>query len=286
MEQSYSSIIDAEEAVSFAAQPGVIIVDTRTGPGAGERYATEHLDGALFVDLDTALAEIGTDAAKGGRHPLPKPAKFGEVLNQLGISLDSHVLVYDDKNASSAAARFWWMLRSMGHEKVQVIDGGMQAAIEAGFKTSNTVSKAKLVNTDWPVSWQLPLADITDVKKASADRSANIIDVRSRERYDGDEEPIDLVAGHISGALNIPFTENLSEDGRFQTPEVLRELYDPVMKHLDPGNVIVHCGSGVTACHTLLALAHAGFKIPRLYVGSWSEWSRNELPIATKTNGL
>ena len=123
---------------------------------------------------------------------------------------------------------------------------------------------------------------MTEVDKASTENTALIIDVRSKERFDGDEEPIDLVAGHIPGAVNVPFTKNLDNAGLFLSPEELRGVYEDVLKDSDPGKVIVHCGSGVTACHTLLALAYAGFEIPKLYVGSWSEWSRNGKPIATR----
>ena len=281
MDQTLPPIIPAQDALLLAGKPGVIIIDTRTGDGVKTRYAAEHLEGALFVDLDSELADIKPDAADGGRHPLPEPAQFAAVLGQLGISPESHVLIYDDKNASSAAARFWWMLRSIGHRKVQVIDGGMNAAIAAGFKTSNIVPSPAAVDTLGDASWELPLAGLAEVETASVEGTPTIIDVRSKERYDGDEEPIDLVAGHIPGAINIPFTNNLDEKGNFLSPEKLREIYAPVLNGENAGKAIVHCGSGVTACHTLLALAHAGFEIPRLYVGSWSEWSRNNKPIAT-----
>ena len=284
MEKTLSPIISAADAMLLAQQPGIVFVDARAGATAKTIYESGHLEGAVFVDMDEELADIKENAALGGRHPLPIPTKFWEVLNRLGITPSSHVLVYDDKNASNAAARFWWMLTSIGHAKVQVIDGGLQAAIATGFKTSMGITKVVPVEAAWNTLWQLPVADLAEVDKASEQNSALIIDVRSKERYDGDEEPIDLVAGHIPGAINIPFTKNLDNTGLFLSPEELHGVYEDVLKDSDPGKVIVHCGSGVTACHTLLALAYAGFEIPKLYVGSWSEWSRTGKPIATRFN--
>lgn len=148
MDQPLAPIIAPEEALRLSGSESVVIVDARTGEAARARYTADHLEGALFVDLDTELADIKPDAAAGGRHPLPDPEKFIDVLNRLGISPSHNVLVYDDKNATSAAARFWWMLRAIGHQKVQVIDGGMQAAIRAGFSTNNKVPQpAPLVSS-------------------------------------------------------------------------------------------------------------------------------------------
>ena len=284
MDKTLSPITSAADAMLLAQQPGVVVVDARTGANAKAIYESRHLAGAVFVDMDKELADIKENAALGGRHPLPVPTEFWEVLKRLGINPSSHVLVYDDKNASNAAARFWWMMRSIGHAKVQVIDGGLQAALAAGLPTGSGIEKVGPVDAEWQNSWQLPLADLTEVDKASTENTALIIDVRSKERFDGDEEPIDLVAGHIPGAINVPFTKNLDSAGLFLSPEELRGVYEDVLKDSDPGKVIVHCGSGVTACHTLLALAYAGFEIPKLYVGSWSEWSRNGKPIATRLN--
>ncbi|WP_439481538.1 sulfurtransferase [Cyclobacterium plantarum] len=244
-----------------------------------EKYQSIHLKGALHVDLNRQLSHIREDASIGGRHPLPDPGEFGKTLGALGISPESRVVVYDDKNGGMSAARFWWMLKALGHDKVQVLDGGKEAGLKAGLSTSSQTEFPKATSPYPAKEWQLPLADIQEVEKAAKDKNKMVIDVRESTRYLGISEPIDLVAGHIPGAVNIPFSENLDEKGVFLKPETLKQKYKTVLDKSSK-NTIVHCGSGVTACHTLLALAHAGMEIPKLYVGSWSEWSRNNLPVA------
>lgn len=251
----------------------LILIDA--GNAAADRYLKEHIEGALYVDLAIHLAEVPDDAAHGGRHPLPAPEKFAKVLGNLGISPISHVVVYDDKQASNAAARFWWMLRAAGHEQVKVLNGGLQAAKAEGIVVTATVPKASTTATYPFIHWQLPTVTMEAVARASVDASYLIIDVRDRERYLGLTEPLDPVAGHIPNAINLPFKNNLSTEGVFLNDGELRELYTISLENFKPENIIVHCGSGVTACHTLLALAQAGFEIPALYVGSWGEWCRN-----------
>lgn len=251
------------------------ILDARTGKEARQNYLEKHIKGARFIDLDKDLAEIGEDAAFGGRHPLPTLEKFAETLSDLGIAEHSHIVVYDDKNGSNAAARAWWMLRSFGFENVQVLDGGIQAAEKNNIELASgeeIFEKAPFIKKE---NWDLPVSSLEEVENELESNSSTVIDVRDAYRYRGESEPIDLVAGHIPGAINIPFSENLDENGLFLSPEVLKEKYSQLLGN-KPENLIIHCGSGVTACHTILALAHAGFKIPNLYVGSWSEWSRRE----------
>lgn len=253
----------------------LIILDARVGKDVQQNYLEKHIKGARFIDLDKDLAEIGPDAAFGGRHPLPAPEKFAETLSNLGIAENSHIVVYDDKNGSNAAARAWWMLRSFGFENVQVLDGGIQAAENNAMELSSgeeTFEKAPTIKKE---NWALPISSLEDVENELKSNVSTVVDVRDAYRYRGESEPIDLVAGHIPGAINIPFSENLDENGFFLNPEVLKEKYSRLLENR-PGNLIIHCGSGVTACHTILALAYAGFKIPNLYVGSWSEWSRRE----------
>ena len=260
----------------------LIILDARTGKDIKQNYLERHIKGARFIDLDKDLAEIGEDAAFGGRHPLPSVEKFAETLSNLGIAENSHIIVYDDKNASNAAARAWWMLRSFGFEKVQVLDGGMQAAEKNGLEFSSgeeTFEKASLIKKE---HWFLPVSSLEVVENELKNNFSTVIDVRDAYRYKGESEPIDLVAGHIPGAINIPFSGNLNlTNGLFLSPQELKIKYEKVFAGTNAGNIIVHCGSGVTACHTLLAIASAGLDIPKLYVGSWSEWSRNNKPIAT-----
>ena len=282
MEKYLSPIIKPDALMVLKQTTDIALIDVRTGENALTLYENAHLQGALFVDLERQLAEKGDNAANGGRHPLPSVDQFTSVLTQLGIETNSHVIVYDDKNGANAAARFWWMLRAIGHQKVQVIDGGMQAAVKAGFSTSD---KKEVV---WPKTpyktdaWVLPLVDLETVEKATHDENSLIIDVRDKARYEGRVEPIDLIAGHIPNAVNVPFSENLDADGFYLDPSVLKAKYEAIFGNKASNQVIVHCGSGVTACHTLLAVAYAGMEMPNLYMGSWSEWSRNDLPIATE----
>lgn len=259
----------------------VIILDVRTGKDSYQNYLNKHLTGARFVDLDKDLAETNEDAAFGGRHPLPNIKKFAEIVSRFGISEDSHVIIYDDKNGANAAARAWWMLRSFGLRNVQVLDGGIQAAQKEGLAFSSeveTFEKSEIITKE---QWLLPVSSLEGVENELTNESSTVIDVRDAYRYKGESEPIDLVAGHIPGAINIPFSENLDENGNFLKAEILKEKYQKLLKN-KPEKLIIHCGSGVTACHTILALAYAGFEIPNLYVGSWSEWSRREGKEITK----
>ncbi|MCT2408626.1 sulfurtransferase [Chryseobacterium antibioticum] len=270
-----SPIISSSELKSVFQNPNLIILDARAGKDVDQTYLTKHIKGARFIDLDKDLANIGEDAAFGGRHPLPAVEKFAETISKLGISESSHIVIYDDKNGANAAARTWWMLKSFGFENVQVLDGGLQSAEKEGIEFSSgeeTVEKSSVIKKE---EWLLPVKTLEDVENELSNHSSTVIDVRDAYRYKGESEPIDLVAGHIPGAINIPFSENLDENGKFLTPDLLKEKYAEFLKD-QPQYLIIHCGSGVTACHTILALDYAGFPIPDLYVGSWSEWSRRE----------
>ncbi|MFL9834105.1 sulfurtransferase [Chryseobacterium terrae] len=253
----------------------LVILDARTGKDAYQNYLNKHLKGARFVDLEKDLAETNGNAAFGGRHPLPNIQKFAKTVSRLGISQDSHVAIYDDKNGANAAARAWWMLKSFGLENVQVLDGGFQNAEKENLLFSSgeeIFEESEIITKEY---WLLPVSSLEDVENELTNESATVIDVRDSYRYRGESEPIDKVAGHIPGAINIPFSENLDENGNFLKPEILKEKYYELLKN-KPEKLIIHCGSGVTACHTILALVYAGFEIPNLYVGSWSEWSRRE----------
>lgn len=283
MNAKTSSVIKAEELLKLKDAENLLIFDASNHPKAKSNYDARHLEGAFFVDANSQLADIKASAADGGRHPLPSPEKFCRTLGELGISPESRVVIYDDKSGANAAARFWWMLKAAGHEKVQVLDGGFEAAVSAGFPTSNKTEKAKPAEYICD-EWHLPVADLAEVEKASTDDDFLIVDVRETARYKGEIESLDKIAGHIPNAKNIPFAENLDAEGFFLAPEILREKYEDELENFSKENVIVHCGSGVTACHTLLALDYAGFELPKLYVGSWSEWSNNDLPMITKTD--
>ena len=258
----------------------LVIVNAGSGDAAYENFLSDHLEGALYVDLNNDLAEIPKNAKNGGRHPLPSLEKFAEVLQRLGIDENSHVLIYDDKNAANSAARFWWMLKAAGIENVQVLNGGLQMAKAKGLTVNANKVEAKTAEKLSLKEWKLPKVDLNFIQKHSEDLDYLVIDVREKDRYDGKAEPIDELAGHIPGAINIPFKENLNEDGTFKSPKILRKKYSEILGKIPSEKIAIHCGSGVTACHTLLALDYAGFKLPNLYVGSWSEWSRNEKKIA------
>ncbi len=274
-------LISPEQLRQQFNAPNLVILDARSGKNAYENYAAHHIKNALHIDLDKHLAEKPADAAKGGRHPLPELKKFIALLGTLGISPDSHVIIYDDKNGANAAARCWWMIKSLGHHQVQVLDGGMQAAEKAGIPFDNIIPVPSPVAAYPATGWTMPIASMEEITMATTDPEMLIIDVRERYRYLGESEPIDLVAGHIPHAINVPYSQNLAADGTFLSPLQLASDYRKVIGNHPAGKVIVHCGSGVTACHTLLALEQAGMSGAKLYVGSWSEWSRNDKPVAT-----
>lgn len=282
MNINLSPIVKPKELLALYKNENLILIDASNGKDAKENYAQQHLDGALYVNLNTQLSHIKPDVSIGGRHPLPSLEQFSITLTSLGITPNRHIVIYDDKNGSNAAARFWWMLKSIGHKKVQVVDGGFEAAIKIGFPISSTIEIPLKTKPYKIEKWLLAQADINEIDKIYQDDNFLIVDVREKERFDGTKEPIDLVAGHIPNAKNIPFSSNLDFDGFFLSPEDLKTSYTKVFGTKKLENIIVHCGSGVTACHTLLALDYAGIGIPKLYVGSWSEWSRNNRPIATK----
>ena len=276
------NIIKASEIEEISSTGDTVIVDARGGADAEDRFDTGHLDGAMFVNLETDLSKKVENPADGGRHPLPDAEKFGQLLGQLGITPKTKVIVYDDKRGAMAAARFWWMLKAAGHEEVYVVSGGLEAIIKEGLTISQDALTLLTEYPDYPFEeWLLPTVSLKEVEQAVSNPDYVVIDVRENYRYKGESEPIDLVAGHIPGAINIPYVENMGEDGNFLSSEYLKQKYTAALAGKDPEKIIVHCGSGVTACHTLLALEDAGIAGANLYVGSWSEWSRNDKPIAT-----
>ena len=279
-----SPIIEADELLKIYKNPDVMIFDVSNSKNAKSNYEIEHLEGAFFIDLNSQLAAVKTNFSDGGRHPLPKIENFAKTLTDFGISKDKHIIIYDDKNGSNASARFWWMLKSVGHEKVQVLNGGLNEAKKNNIPLSSKIENIQKLSEPYQIeNWNLPIIEINEVESISENPNYLIIDVRDRERYDGISEPIDLLAGHIPGAVNIPFTENIDENGKFHDQNILKNKYETIFRNFKIENIVVHCGSGVTACHTLLALAYAEMETPKLYVGSWSEWSRNNKKIKTNT---
>ena len=260
--------------------PTCLLLDTRRG---AELFAEGHLRGALHADLDRCLSsalEPGADPARGGRHPLPSPERWAWQLGQWGLTAATWVVAYDGASGGDGAARLWWMLRACGHERVSVLDGGFQGGVAAGL-TVATGPEAAVAAAPCPSSgWLWPRVDLAEVDRLRLDPAWKLLDVRSGPRFRGETEPFDPVPGHIPGALNLAFGENLQADGRFRSPEALRATYAALLAGTPPERLAVHCGSGVTACHTLLALELAGLAGAALYIGSWSEWCRNPLPQA------
>jgi thiosulfate/3-mercaptopyruvate sulfurtransferase len=262
--------------------PEVILIAVRAGADAHQSYLAGHLPNAIFATLDADLASKPADSAYGGRHPLPSLEDFAATLTRWGVTPHSHVIVYDDKFAAMGGARLWWMLRAIGHKNVQVLNGGLKAAIDEGIELSTDDYQPK-PTASYPVPAEYKgIADIKEVATAVKKVDRMVIDVRENARYLGRIEPLDLIAGHIPGADNLFYAKNLGENGKYLSPEKLARLYQDTIGDINPEDVIVHCGSGVTACHTLLGMASADITEPKLYVGSWSEWSRRGLPIATE----
>jgi thiosulfate/3-mercaptopyruvate sulfurtransferase len=230
-----------------------------------ESYLAGHIPGAVFVNLDNDLS-----APDGpGRHPLPVPAAFATTLGRLGLDPEGDVVVYDD-TAGTVAARMWWMLRSIGHDRVRVLDGGFEAWEGAGLPVETGPISPNATNYPEPPGFN-GVVDIDDLE------GRTLIDVRAVERYEGQTEPVDPTPGHIPGAINIPSSEAL-EDGRFRKSDELAGIYG------DLKSPVISCGSGVVACHTALAIAESGQAIPEVYIGSYSEWSRSGRAVATGSN--
>lgn len=257
------------------SEENLVLIDVRSGVNGLNNYNSAHIEGAIYVNLETDLSDIHEDTSNGGRHPLPPLHIFSHFLGKLGITSAIRVIVYDDSYGGNGAARFWWMLRAVGHKKVQVLDGGLKYALNHGFPMSQTPT-LPVGTTDYPVThWRLGTVTIDQVEEATTNPGKVIVDVRAEERYLGIKEPIDLVAGHIPNAINMPYFENMDEEGLFLSKELLKEKYKKIYTHHTKDEIIFHCGSGVTACHSLLAIDYVGLPIPILYVGSWSEWYKN-----------
>jgi thiosulfate/3-mercaptopyruvate sulfurtransferase len=253
-------------------ETGVVSADVRwylDGRSGRAAYDAGHLPGAVFVDLDRWLAAHA--APQLGRHPLPDPEVFAEGMRRLGIADDDVVVAYDDEGGV-IAARLVWMLRSTGHDAA-VLDGGI-AAYQGGLETATPERPPSSFSVrPWPADRLATIAD-------AADPANLVLDARNADRYRGDVEPVDPRAGHIPGARNLPCRSNLDASGRFLPVETLRRRFGAVGVG-DGTDVVSYCGSGVTACHILIALEHAGLGTGRLYPGSWSQWSSlPERPVA------
>lgn len=266
------SVVDAIEL------DDVLFVDCRfnlADPAAGEHAFQEgHISGAQFLDLEKDLSGDITPG-ETGRHPLPNKTNLVDTMHRIGVRNGQPVVAYDQANGAFAA-RLWWLLRDLGHASVWVLDGGLAAWQAAGQPTDSEISTP--AHSEFSPSDSLCLTIEAD---SLATTSMPLFDARDEVRYRGEQEPIDPVAGHIPGALCLPFSANLTDAGQFKSPEQLkRHFLETGVPETEPA--VCYCGSGVTACHNVLALRHAGFPEPYLYGGSWSEWITDPTrPVAT-----
>jgi len=269
----YDTIISAKEVSKNLTDPDVVIIDCRFYLPEPERgfqdYLEGHIPGAIYVNLDRDLSGKILPGSTG-RHPLPESQVFAGRLSSWGIDSSSQVVAYDNKGGA-LAARLWWMLRWMGHDQAAVMDGGWNAWLEAGYLADTEVKKyeEKIFK---PQGQTALVADINMVDEIRQDPDYLLVDARSPERYWGLEESIDIKAGHIPGAVTAPYVENLDEKEYFLPVEQLKERFEILLGGLPEDNVVFYCGSGVTSIHSMIAMVLAGFDLPRLYPGSWSEW--------------
>ncbi len=259
--------------------------DLMNPPLARAAFEQQHIAGAVFIDLDLDLSDKSdaTDKASGGRHPLPSREKFAAWAGAIGITPETQVIVYD-RNGCNYCGRAWWMLQWIGHQKVAVLDGGLQAWLAAGGAVESGASsiQADFSKQKHPLAViNTALIAIDSVASASQAGTHAIIDARAAPRFRGEVEPLDPIAGHIPGALNRPFSMNLNSEGLFKSPAQLKAEFDTLLGGRDASKVIHHCGSGVSAVPNILAMQIAGYPPSQLFAGSWSEWShRADLPVA------
>ena len=269
---SFSTIISTEELADRLGDPSIVVVDVRSSladAGYGERaFALGHIPGAVYADLNRDLSD--PPGGGRGRHPLPDVETIASTFGGIGISRESQVVAYDDADGMYAS-RLWWMLRYVGHERVAVLDGGFAKwVLEGRAVTTESVVHEPVPFHAEPNPWMLATAD--EVDSMRLDRRRLLIDSRSPDRYRGENETIDPVAGHIPGALNRPFTENIAADGRFKPAQLLRAEFQALLQGRPAATVVHQCGSGVSALPNLLAMEVAGLGPTALFAGSWSEW--------------
>jgi thiosulfate/3-mercaptopyruvate sulfurtransferase len=276
-----TTLVSAAELATHLEDPKWVIVDCRfdlARPASGrEGYAAGHIPGARYAHLDEDLSAKITP--QSGRHPLPDAQTLSATLGRWGIDNSTQVVAYDAGNGAYAA-RLWWLLRWLGAEHVAVLDGGFKAWTDAGLSVT-TVLPTVMATRFAPNLQNAMLLDAVAVGQRAADPSWRILDARAPERYAGAVEPLDTKAGHVPGAHNYPFAGNLGPNGRFLPAAQLKTQLEQSLGGVPADRAIMMCGSGVTACHNLLALEVAGLKGARLYAGSWSEWIRDPArPIA------
>jgi thiosulfate/3-mercaptopyruvate sulfurtransferase len=265
-------LVTTEELARHLDDPGWIVIDTRhdlTNPEVGPRvYAEGHIPGAYFLHVDHDLS--GPKNGKNGRHPLPDLDEFARKLNERGVAPGKRVVVYDDMGGNYAV-RLWWMLRWLGLDKVALLDGGYPRWVKEGRPVTKDVPAARK-GAFVPRPHLGGTVDVHYVGRFAQSPDSKLVDARAAERFTGQQEAIDPVAGHVPGAVNRFWKDNLAADGRFKPASQLRPEFDALLGGLEPGQVVHMCGSGVTACHNIFAMELAGLPGSKLYPGSWSEW--------------
>jgi len=279
----WRTLVSAEDLSQALGDPGLVVVDCRFSladtDGGEAAWRQAHIPGAVYAHLDRDLSDHRRHGKGQGRHPWPEAADFTARLGAWGIGRDSQVVAYDAGDGGLAAARLWFLLRALRHERVAVLDGGFARWTALGLPVDATVPQPRATEYRGEFDRSL-LLDPAEVQRR-LDGGALLLDARAPARFRGDVEPLDKAAGHVPGARNRPYADNL-DDGRFKSAETLASEYRALLDGRDPSQAIAMCGSGVTACHLLLAMEHAGLRGAKLFTGSWSGWVEDpQRPVAT-----
>ena len=273
----YNTIIDIHDFINCRKITHTIVVDCRydlNDKTAGRSsYETSHIPGAVYADVHEDMS--GPPLTDHGRHPLPGEAHLITLFNRLGVKQHSQIVAYDN-SGGAFASRLWWLARYMQHDAVAVLNGGWMAWVNSGLPTASGVEENPVGDFSGKArrDWLVTVENVPDAPL--------LVDSRDPARYRGDEEPLDKSAGHIPGAINYYWKNNIDDKGYFRAPAELRAEFNRILDTIPPADAVYYCGSGVTACQNLLSAAHAGLPLPRLYAGSWSDWcSDPERPIMT-----
>ena len=270
--QAYSTLIGTADLARHLGDAAFVIVDVRhdlANPDSFgvDAYAKAHIPGAAFAHVNRDLSAVKT--GRNGRHPLPTPEVAAALFGRLGIDATKQVVAYD-QDSGMYASRLWWMLRWLGHDRAAVLDGGFAKWVAEGRPVSSETTRVPA--TTFVPTRVLPTVNATGIAASLPRHGLLLLDARAAERYRGDVEPLDPVAGHIPAALNRPHTRNVAADGTFRSPRELRAEFEGMLHGRPPDDLVHYCGSGISACHNLLAMTVAGYPLTRLYPGSWSEW--------------